>query len=119
MNTRRDLGARAGVCAGIVLAWLTGCNSNPSPASSAAAAPRSSVGAAVRIATDRSGAQPEVVTLPNGMRMRRLDGRDGFNHVVIGRVGADGKRSIACVDSESAAEAFLTGAGTGATGAGQ
>ena len=61
----------------------------------------------VRLATDRSAAQRDVVTLPNGERMRRVSLGNGYNHVLIGRVGPDGKPSVTCVDSAPAAESFL------------
>jgi hypothetical protein len=97
---------------GIALWGLTGCNTTPASEGASPAAAGRSVTEAVRIATDRSGARSEVVTLPNGVRMRRLSNEAGFNHVLIGRVNADGKRSIACVDDAPSAEAFLGGAGT-------
>jgi hypothetical protein len=96
---------------GIALWGLTGCNTDPARETSSPEAATTSVTEAVRIATDRSGARSEVVTLPNGVRMRRLSNEAGFNHVLIGRVDSDGKRSIACVDDAPSAEAFLSGAG--------
>jgi len=115
MRGRRENAGRVGACAVIGLACLAGCSAPPSRAGTSAA-PSSSVTAAVRIATDRSGLESQVVTLPNGMRMRRLGGGTPFNHVLIGRVDADGKRSIACVDSESGAEAFLRGGSSQGSG---
>ena len=69
--------------------------------------------AAVRAATDRSAAQRGVVTLPSGERMRRVSNPTGYNHVLVGRVDADGKRSVACVDNAPAAESFLAPATQG------
>src|SRR5215467_3362677 len=63
----------------------------------------------VRLATDRSGAQLDVVTLPNGERMKRVSLGNGFSHVLVGKMGADGKPSVSCVNSAPAAESFLAG----------
>lgn len=69
--------------------------------------------ASVRAATDRSAAQRSVVTLHSGERMRRVSLSNGYTHVLIGRVDADGNRSIACVDNAPAAESFLAPATQG------
>ena len=113
-----DLGraVRTGAWVAVAFIALSACNAAPggsSPAASAAA--RSAVVEDVRLATDRSGARQEVVTLPNGERMRRVSVSSGFTHVVVAKPGPDGKPSVSCVDSPAAAEAFLTGStqGTG------
>jgi hypothetical protein len=98
------------------LCALTACNAAPESHAPAASAGATSVAQAVRVATDRSGMQQEVITLPSGERMRRVSLRSGFNHVLVGRVGPDGMPTITCVDSAPAAEAFLAG---GSAGAGQ
>jgi hypothetical protein len=69
----------------------------------------------VRAATDRSALRQSAVTAQSGERVRRLSLGTGFNHVAVSRVGPDGKVSMSCVDSAPAAEAFLSGAGAGAT----
>ena len=111
MNGDVRRAAWTGAWAAIALCWLTGCNS-----ALAGGAPAASVTEAVRAATDRSAARPEVLTLSNGMRMQRVSNPTGYNHVLIGRPDPDGQPSIACVDSAPAAEAFLAG---GKQGAGQ
>lgn len=93
-----------GTWVAIALCWLTGCNAGP-----AGSAPAASVTEAVRAATDRSAARRDVVTLSNGMKMRRVSLPSGYSHVLVGRVGPDGQPSIACVDSAPAAESFLAG----------
>lgn len=107
-------GKRAGAMAvrmAIALCCLAGCNAGPGastqPATSTAMP--STVRDAVRVATDRSGAQQEIVTLPSGERMRRVSLGNGFSHVVVGKMGADGKASVSCVDNAPAAESFLAG----------
>jgi len=114
-----DLGraVRTGAWVAVAFIALSACNAAPggsSPAASAAA--RSAVVEDVRLATDRSGARQEVVTLPNGERMRRVSLSAGFSHVVVAKPGPDGKPSVSCVDSAPAAEAFLE---SNAQGAGQ
>lgn len=109
--------ARTGAWVAVAFSALSACNAAPagsSPAESAAA--RSAVVEDVRRATDRSGAQQEVVTLPNGERMRRVSVGSGFTHVTVAKPGPDGKPSVGCVGSASEAEAFLQG---NAQGAGQ
>jgi hypothetical protein len=112
-----DLGraGRTGAWVALALIGLIGCNAAPggsSPAASAGA--RSAVVEDVRRATDRSGAQHEVVTLPNGERMRRVSLRSGFSQVIVAKPGPDGNPSVSCVDSAPAAEAFLEGNTQGA-----
>ena len=102
---------RAGWTAWVAMALccLLGCTGAPET-STGAGAP---VTASVRAATDRSAAQRSVVTLPSGERMRRVSNPTGYNHVLIGRVDADGRRSVACVDNAPAAESFLAPAPQG------
>jgi hypothetical protein len=90
---------------------LAACNAAPGGNGSTAAPQGTgrSVVEEVRLATDRSGAQQEVVTLPNGERMRRVSLGNGFSHVLVGKMGADGKPSVSCVDRAPAAESFLAG----------
>ncbi len=105
---------RAGAIAArmaIALCCLAGCNAGPgasAPPASSTAVP-SGVRDAVRVATDRSAAQRDIVTLPSGERMRRVSLGNGFSHVVVGKMGADGKASVSCVDNAPAAESFLVG----------
>jgi len=111
-----DLGRAGwiGACVAFTLCALTACNAGPESHARASSAGVMSVTEAVRVATDRSALQQDVITLPGGERMRWVGTGVGFNHVLIGRVGPDGKRSITCVDSASDAEAFLAGPqGTG------
>lgn len=108
-----DLGhaGRAAAWVALALGALSACNAVPEQraAAASAGAQPTSVVEAVRVATDRSGIQQGAMTLPGGERVRRLSLRNGFNHAVVGRMGPDGKPSVSCVDSASAAEAFLAG----------
>jgi len=97
----------------VALCSLAGCS--PAPASTAPpAAPATSVTEAVRASTDRSTVRQDVVTLPSGERMFRARSSGAFGHVLIGRVDAAGKRSVACVDNVPDAESFLAGGAQGA-----
>ena len=99
----------------VAVCTLTACNGAPEttgPSANAGASSRSVV-EEVRLATDRSTAQSEVVTLPNGERMKRVRLGNGFSHVMIGKVGPDGKPSVSCVDRPAAAESFLAGSKQG------
>jgi hypothetical protein len=99
-----------GAWVAIALCALAGCNASPSvgPTANARAAGGSVVDE-VRAATDRSAAQRGVVTLSNGMQMRRVSNPNGYSHVLVGRRGPDGQPSVSCVDSAPAAESFLAG----------
>jgi hypothetical protein len=107
-----DLGraGRAGAWVVLALCGLAGCNAAPerSTASPTSAAQTARVVEAVRVATDRSGIQQSKVTLRNGQSIRRLTLQNGFNHVMVARMGPDGKPVVSCVDSAPGAEAFLT-----------
>ena len=108
-----DLGraARTGAWVAIAFIALSACNAAPGGSSPAAGAGASSAPVVedVRLATDRSAARQEVVTLPNGERMRRVSVSSGFSHVTVAKPGPDGKPSVRCVDSAPEAEAFLEG----------
>ena len=113
-----DLGraGRAGAWVVLALCALSACNTAPAgnAASPNAAARPATVVEAVRVATDRSGVQQSALTLRDGQRLRRLTLPNGFNHVLVARMGPDGKPVVSCVDSAPAAEAFLsTGSGAG------
>lgn len=113
-----DLGRAGRIGAWVVLALcaLSACNAAPerTAASPNAAAHPATVVEAVRVATDCSGVQQSALTLRNGQRIRRLTLQNGFNHVLVARMGPDGKPVVSCVDSAPAAEAFLTtGSGAG------
>jgi len=99
-----------GAWVAVTLCALSGCNAAPtaSPVVSGGTANRSVVDA-VRAATDRSAARVDVVTLSNGMQMKRVTVPNGYNHVVIARTGPDGQPSLSCVDNAPAAEVFLAG----------
>jgi hypothetical protein len=97
----------------VVLGFLAGCSPAPVGIAPPATQP-TSVTEAVRASTDRSTVQHDVVTLPSGERMIRMRSSTAFGHVVIGRVDAAGKRSVACVDNVPDAEAFLAGGPQGA-----
>lgn len=109
MNGHEGRAGWTGAWVALALCSLSGCNAAPE----AATRSEGPVTSAVRAATDRSAARPEVVTLPSGERMRRVSLSTGYNHVLVGRVDADGKRSVACVDSAPAAASFLAPAGQG------
>jgi hypothetical protein len=64
---------------------------------------------AVRAATTRSASQTEVVSVPNRGQLNRVTLGEGYQHVVVGRLEADGTVSTSCVDSAQQAEAFLSG----------
>ena len=107
-----DLGRAGRIGAWVVLALcgLVGCNA----ASPEAAAQTARVVEAVRVATDRSGIQQSRLALGNGQGIRRLSLQNGFNQVMVARMGPDGKPVVSCVDSAPAGEAFLTdGKGAG------
>jgi hypothetical protein len=98
-----------GASMAIALCALAGCNASPTtPPASTGTASRS-VMDEVRAATDRSAARTGVVTLSNGMRMRKTSNPTGYSHVLVGRMGADGQPTVSCVDSAPAAESFLAG----------
>jgi hypothetical protein len=109
-----DLGriTRAGAWMALALGVLSACNAGPE-SKAGAAAPPSSVVEAVRVATDRSGTQQGAMTLPSGERIRRITLRNGFSHVLVARMGPDGKPLLSCVDNAPAAEAFLSASGSG------
>lgn len=113
-----DLGRAGSAGAWMVLALcgLAGCTAAPerSAASPATAAQTAKVVEAVRVATDRSGIRQSRLTLSNGEGIRRLSLQNGFNQVMVARMGPDGNPVVSCVDSGAAGEAFLT-AGTGAS----
>ena len=109
-----DLGCAGwtGAWMGLALCALTACNAVPGTSSigtTPAGPTAASVVDEVRRATDRSAAHANVVTLPNGERMRRVRLGNGFSHVLVGKIGPDGKPSVSCVDAAPAAESFLAG----------
>ena len=107
---------RTGAWVVLALCALSACSAAPAgnAASPNAAARPATVVEAVRVATDRSGIQQTALTLRNGQRVRRLTLQNGFSHVMVARMGPDGKPMVSCVDSAPAAEAFLTtGSGGG------
>jgi len=116
MNGHLSRPGWTGAWVGLALCALTACNAGPGVGAPAASTGATSVVEAVRVATDRSGMRTDVLTLSSGERVRRLSLRSGFNHVLVGRMGPDGKPSITCVDSAPAAEALIAG---GSEGAGQ
>jgi hypothetical protein len=101
----------AGAWMALTLSALTACNAAPATTGNSTAnlAATRSVVDDVRLATDRAAAQRDVVTLPNGERTRRVSLENGFSHVVVGKMGPDGKPSVTCVDNAPAAESFLAG----------
>jgi hypothetical protein len=114
-----DLGrpGRAGGWVVLALCALGGCNTgptNPTVTTTAGLGDVGSVVEEVRRATDRSGAQSGVITLPGGERMRRVGLGSSFSHVLVAKPGSDGKPSVRCVESAPEAEAFLTGTRQGA-----
>lgn len=109
-------GGRAGAWVAFALVALSGCNAAPG---GAVAAPSSGTAPAkviedVRVATDRSDLKQDVVTLPNGDRMRRMSTRSGFTQVLVAKPGPDGKPIVSCVDGPAAAESFFTSTQQGA-----
>jgi hypothetical protein len=64
---------------------------------------------AVRAATTRSASPTEVVSVHNQGQLQRVTLGEGYQHVVVGRLEADGTVSTSCVDSAQQAEAFLSG----------
>ncbi len=119
MKAEKLRAACPGAAVAVALCCLIACNSGPAANASAAGSAATSVTEAVRVATDRSGMQQGVVVLPNGERMRRVTLPNGFSHVMVGRMGPDGRPSVACVDSAPAAESFLSGGAAGGQGSGQ
>ena len=113
-----DLGraGRTGAWVAFALIALSGCNTAPggdAAAPSSRAAPANVV-EDVRVATDRSAIRQDVVTLPNGDRMRRMTGTSAFTQVLVAKPGPDGKPVVSCVDSPAAAESFFTSTQQGA-----
>ena len=117
MNGDLGRGGWTGPWMALALCALAACNAAPGAgagaATTGAAATATSVVDAVRVATDRSGAQRDVLTLPNGQRMRRVSLGSGSTHVLVGRMGPDGKPLVSCVDSAPAAAEFLRGEAQG------
>ncbi len=111
MNGDLRRAGRASAWMALGLSALTACNVAPATTGSSTAAltTTATVVDEVRLATDRAAARRDVVTLPNGERMRRVSLANGFSHVVIGKMSPDGKPSVSCVDSAPAAESFLAG----------
>jgi len=99
----------------VALGFLAGCNAGTGAGASSAnsSAVSTSVKESVRVATDRSGARVGVVTLPDGQRLKRSSLSSGYSHVLVGKMGPDGRPSISCVDNAPAAESFLAGGGPG------
>jgi len=112
MNGDLRCATRAGAWVALALGALCACNAGAEgkPGTSASSA---SVVESVRVATDRSGIQQSSMSLPSGERVRRMTLRNGFSHVLVARMGPDGKPLVSCVDSAPAAEAFLSGSGSG------
>lgn len=81
------------------------------PATSHANGDSAATVSAVRTATTRSPGQTEVVSVPGGGQLKRVELGEGFQHVAVGRLEADGTVSVKCVDSAPQAEAFLSGSG--------
>jgi hypothetical protein len=113
-----DLGraGRRGAWVVLALCALSACNAAPDRNTAApnTGAQAATAVEAVRVATDRSAVQQSALTLGNGQRVRRLTLQNGFSHVLVARMGPDGKPVVSCVDSAPAAEAFLTtGSGAG------
>jgi hypothetical protein len=105
-----ELGRAGGAGAWVTVALIALCSCNTAPggdAPGARAAPANVI-QDVRVATDRSALKQDVVTLPNGDRMRRMSGGPAFGHVLVAKPGPDGKPSVSCVDSPEQAEAFFT-----------
>ena len=98
---------RAGARVVLGLCALTACGEAPRGTEPGATAAAGSVVEKVRLATDRTGTREEIVTLPSGERLRRVASATAYSHVLVAKVGADGKPSITCVDSAPAAESFL------------
>jgi hypothetical protein len=107
-----DLGRiiRAGAWVALALGVLSACNARPEDKASAGSA---AVVESVRVATDRSRIQQGAMTLRSGERIRRITLRNGFSHVLVARMGPDGKPLLSCVDNAPAAEAFLSASGSG------
>ena len=53
--------------------------------------------------------------VPEGGQVKRVSLGEGYQHVVVGRLEADGSVSTACVDSAPQAEAFLSAVRSGGT----
>ncbi len=77
------------------------------PSTASRASPR--VIEAVRTATTRAPGGTERVPAPGGGQLERVTLGEGYQHVVVGRLEADGTVSTSCVDSAPQVEAFLSG----------
>ncbi len=116
MRLKTRLSPRSAIFLGIC--GLAACAEPPVPTSARAASaetrhasPR--VVAAVRAATTRAPGKTEWVPVPEGGQLQRVTLGEGFQHVAVGRLEADGTVSAACVDSAPQAEAFLSGGANG------
>ncbi len=116
------LRTRVGPCCAL-LVFITGIGAcaeptAPSPGSAelnstSRASPR--VVEAVRSATTRAPSTTETVSVPGGGQVKHVSLGEGYQHVAVGRLEADGTVSTACVDSAPQAEAFLSGEGGSGT----
>ena len=91
---------------------LSACGQATAPV--APAAPKStSLVQAVAPMFQRGQVEVKTVRLPDGALLKRARLGQGFDHVLIQRVGREGRSEIACVDSAEQAEQFLKAAAPG------
>jgi len=119
MRLRTRLPPRSALVLGIC--GLAACAEPSVPASTTEAPAQArrvspQVVAAVRAATTRAPDKTEWVAVPEGGQLQRVTLGEGFQHVAVGRLEADGSVSTACVDSAPQAEAFLSGNPSGGAG---
>jgi hypothetical protein len=99
----------------LILLCAAGACAEPSSPAAASATPTTASRAsprvveAVRTATTRAAGKTERVPAPGGGQLERVTLGEGYQHVVVGRLEADGTVSTSCVDSAPQAEAFLSG----------
>ena len=118
MRLRTRLPPRCALLLGICAVAACAEPAAPGPGSAAPGQARrasAQVVEAVRSATTRVPGKTELVAIPEGGQVQRVSLGQGFQHVVVGRLEADGSVSTACVDSAPQAEAFLSGNASGGT----
>ena len=93
---------------------LSACGQASAPVAPAAPAARpSSLVSAVKPLLQRGQVEVTTVRRPDGALLKRARLGQGFDHVLIQRVGHEGHSEIACVDTAEQAEQFLKAAGPG------
>jgi hypothetical protein len=91
---------------------LAACGQITAPAAPSAPS-SSSLAAAVAPLLQRGQVEVTTIRRPDGALLKRARLGQGFDHVLIQRVGREGHSEIACVDTVDQAEQFLKAEGRG------